>query len=274
MAVNNGDPNINHWPTTQNFAALRPTDPNAWAAAPFVDCRRRRYPGILVGSRGPGTRRATAHHRSASRRREADGAMRCRPRPGWSPSPSRSRGSRTSTATAASTSAPIPPATATTRTVRRQQDRRDLHGHVHGQAADRAAVLPRLQALRGGHRQQRLAVAGGRHRCRLRQQRIAAGARAWPARWQLHGDHSAQSGIKFLPVSTPTTCRPAMNDDGKLDLGGSGNPCTGSDSGFGLWTSNLGTTNSSIEPRCRASVASLPARNCSMPASAATSATS
>src|SRR5262249_20955574 len=30
--LNNGDPNINHWPTTTNFTALRITDPNAASA--------------------------------------------------------------------------------------------------------------------------------------------------------------------------------------------------------------------------------------------------
>ena len=57
--LNNGDPNINHWPTTRNFTALRTTDPSAWVAAPFVDLDNDGIPDKIVGvaqppnSRGP-----------------------------------------------------------------------------------------------------------------------------------------------------------------------------------------------------------------------------
>ncbi len=58
--LNNGDPDINHWPTTQNFTALRITDPNAAsAAAQFVDLNNDGIPDKIVGipaaasNRGP-----------------------------------------------------------------------------------------------------------------------------------------------------------------------------------------------------------------------------
>jgi hypothetical protein len=56
--LNNGDPNINTWPTTQNLVGLRPTDPNAAAAgAPFCDLNNDGIPDKIVGipttSRGP-----------------------------------------------------------------------------------------------------------------------------------------------------------------------------------------------------------------------------
>ena len=58
--LNNGDPNIQHWPTTTNLVALRFTDPSAAAAgAPFVDLNNDGIPDKIVGipqppaSRGP-----------------------------------------------------------------------------------------------------------------------------------------------------------------------------------------------------------------------------
>jgi len=56
--LNNGDPNIQNWPTTQNFLALRATDPSA-SVAPFVDLNNDGIPDKIVGiplaagSRGP-----------------------------------------------------------------------------------------------------------------------------------------------------------------------------------------------------------------------------
>lgn len=48
--LNNGDPNIQHWPTTQDFTALRFTDPNAAAAAaPFVDLNNDGIADKIVG---------------------------------------------------------------------------------------------------------------------------------------------------------------------------------------------------------------------------------
>ena len=47
--LNNGDPDINHWPTTQNFLGLRITDPNASAAAPFLDLNNDGIPDKIVG---------------------------------------------------------------------------------------------------------------------------------------------------------------------------------------------------------------------------------
>jgi hypothetical protein len=57
--LNNGDPNLNHWPTTRDFLSLRFTDPNAAAAAaPFVDLNGDGIADKIVGipalnSRGP-----------------------------------------------------------------------------------------------------------------------------------------------------------------------------------------------------------------------------
>jgi len=55
--LNNGDPNINHWPTTQDFLSLRTTDPNASAAAPFVDLDNDGIPDKIVGIPAPANNR-------------------------------------------------------------------------------------------------------------------------------------------------------------------------------------------------------------------------
>src|SRR5262245_5396161 len=54
--LNNGDPNINHWPTTTNFLSLRVTDPNA-VAAPFVDLNNDGIPDKIVGIPQPANNR-------------------------------------------------------------------------------------------------------------------------------------------------------------------------------------------------------------------------
>lgn len=54
--LNNGDPNIQHWPTTQNFLSLRVTDPTS-PAAPFVDLNNDGIPDKIVGiAQPPGSR--------------------------------------------------------------------------------------------------------------------------------------------------------------------------------------------------------------------------
>ena len=59
--LNNGDANINHWPTTQDFLALRITDPNAAvAAAPFVDLDNDSIPDKIVGIPRPAGNRGTS----------------------------------------------------------------------------------------------------------------------------------------------------------------------------------------------------------------------
>ena len=56
--LNNGDPNINNWPTTTSFLSLRVTDPSS-PAAPFVDLNGDGIPDKIVGialsssNRGP-----------------------------------------------------------------------------------------------------------------------------------------------------------------------------------------------------------------------------
>jgi hypothetical protein len=56
--LNNGDPNIGSWPTTQDFLALRVTDPTS-PAAPFVDLNNDGIPDKIIGvprpagNRGP-----------------------------------------------------------------------------------------------------------------------------------------------------------------------------------------------------------------------------
>src|ERR1041384_4674197 len=58
--LNNGDPNINHWPTTTNFTALRITDPTAAAAAaPFVDLDNDSIPDKIVGIPRPAGNRGS-----------------------------------------------------------------------------------------------------------------------------------------------------------------------------------------------------------------------
>src|SRR6185503_4447767 len=64
--LNNGDPNIQNWPTTRDFLGLRVTDPGA-VAAPFVDLDNDGIPDKIVGiprppdDRGPYAT-ATAGH--------------------------------------------------------------------------------------------------------------------------------------------------------------------------------------------------------------------
>ncbi|HEX8113677.1 MAG TPA: VCBS repeat-containing protein [Kofleriaceae bacterium] len=52
--LNNGDPNINNWPTTTDFLSLRTTDPGAAAAAaPFLDLNGDGIPDKIVGVPAP-----------------------------------------------------------------------------------------------------------------------------------------------------------------------------------------------------------------------------
>jgi hypothetical protein len=56
--LNNGDPNINHWPTTTAFTTLRWTDPNASAAAaPFLDINNDGIADKIVGVVQPASNR-------------------------------------------------------------------------------------------------------------------------------------------------------------------------------------------------------------------------
>lgn len=56
--LNNGTPNIQSWPTTSNFLALRVTDPTQ-VAAPFVDLNNDGIPDKIVGIARPANNRGT-----------------------------------------------------------------------------------------------------------------------------------------------------------------------------------------------------------------------
>jgi hypothetical protein len=58
--LNNGDPNIRHWPTTRDFLRLRVTDPTA-VAAPFVDLDGDGIPDKIVGIPLPPDARGGSH---------------------------------------------------------------------------------------------------------------------------------------------------------------------------------------------------------------------
>src|SRR5262249_39732226 len=57
----------------------------------------------------------------------------------------------------------------------------------------------------------------------------------------------AQSGVNLAEFYADNLSPGDWNDDGKVDLAGSGDAITNTDAGFGLWTSSLDTTNSLIK---------------------------
>ena len=83
--LNNGDPNIEHWPTTQDFLSLRATDPGQ-AVAPFVDldndtasCQTGPTPRSPRPTAGSTSRRARRLARISRPSTRAPGRPRARP---------------------------------------------------------------------------------------------------------------------------------------------------------------------------------------------------
>ncbi|HEX3482031.1 MAG TPA: PKD domain-containing protein [Kofleriaceae bacterium] len=248
--LNNGDPDINHWPTTRDFAALRPTDPSAWAAAPFVDLDNDGIPDKIVGIPG------------------AEGN-----RGGYGTSP---LGQQVFLGRPDGTYA-LQAATgleSVTQPITRIEDINgdgcldigtDLTGYRDNQSwyvqnktgsictatftATPRTALPFFPGFKhysvdidnSGLLSQAVVIHAGYGNNDGRPGGVSL-YRKLP-----DGGYTAitptQSGIDLNEFYADNLSPGDWNDDGKLDLGGSGNPCSGSDSGFGLWTSNLATTN-------------------------------
>jgi len=141
--LNNGDPNINHWPTTQNFLALRVTDPAA-AAAPFLDLNndgsRTRSWHSAAGQQSRSVRHE--ERRTAGVARPGNGTYALKTPAVSRAPPSRSRASRMSTAMVVSISGRTSPDTVIIRTGTSRTRPGDVQCHVHGDAAHGIALLP------------------------------------------------------------------------------------------------------------------------------------
>jgi hypothetical protein len=250
--LNNGDPNINNWPTTQNFPALRITDPNAAAAAaPFLDLDNDGIADKIVGIPQPLNNRGPYGTSSAGQQvflgRASGGYVL-----------------KTGTGLEGITQ-PI------TRTEDINGDGcldigTDLTGYRDNQTwyiqnkigatctvtftatprtalpfypgfkhysvdIDNSGLLSQAVLIHGGYGNNDGLPSGVNIYRRL----PAGGYAAIPP---------AQSGVNLDEFYADDLAPGDWNDDGRVDLGGSGDESIpGTDSGFGLWTSNLSTTN-------------------------------
>ncbi|HEX8110912.1 MAG TPA: PKD domain-containing protein [Kofleriaceae bacterium] len=259
--LNNGDPNINHWPTTQNFTALRITDPNAAsAAAPFVDLNNDGIPDKIVGIAQSSSNRGPYGTSTAGQQVFLGQA---------------SGGYVLQTATGLES---------VTRPITRIEDingdgcldigtdltgyRDNQNWYVQGKAGSTCTVtftatprtaLPFYPGFKhypvdidnSGLLSQAVIIHVGYGNNDGRPGGVSI-YRKLPG-----GGYTAippaQSGININGTYSSEFYADNLspgdwNDDGKLDLGGTGTPTIPStDSGFALWTSNLGTTNSWIK---------------------------
>jgi hypothetical protein len=257
--LNNGDPDINHWPTTRDFLSLRITDPAAAAAgAPFVDLDNDGIPDKIVGIPEPaepptargdnGTLLAgqqvflgQASGRYAQRSGtglegvtqpitriediDGDGCLDVgtdhtgyRDNQNWYVQ-RRSGATCTVTFTAAPrTALPFYP------------------GFKHYSVdIDNSGLLSEVVLIHGGY---------GNN------DGLPSGVTIYHHRPD--GSYTAlepeQTGIDLREFYADNLAPGDWNDDGRIDLGGSGaDGIPGTDAGFGLWTSNLSTTNSWIK---------------------------
>ncbi len=254
--LNNGDPDINHWPTTTDFLSLQITDPSAAAAdSSFLDLNGDGIPDKIVGvpapanSRGPydtllaghqvflGQADHTYHMRSGTGLEGATGPITriedingdgCldigtdvtgyRDNQTWY---IQKRSGSTCTVTF----------TATPRTALPFYP-----GFKHYPVdIDNSGLLSQVVLIHGGFGNNDGQPPG------------ASIYRQLP-----DGSYTAipptQSGINLEEFYADNLAPGDWNDDGRIDLGGSGDsgmPAT--DSGFGLWTSKLSTTNGWIK---------------------------
>ncbi|HET7500367.1 MAG TPA: PKD domain-containing protein [Kofleriaceae bacterium] len=253
--LNNGDPNINHWPTTQNFLSLRVTDPAA-VAAPFVDLNNDGIPDKIVGIAQPSSGRGPYGTAVAGQQvflGQASGSYVLRSgsglesvtepitrvedvnddgcldigtdRTGYRDNQSwyvQNRSGTTCTATF----------TATARTALPYYP----GFKRYAVDIDNSGLLSKVSIIHIGY---------GNNDGR------PGGATIY--RKQASGSYTAitptQSGLNLNGTDTSEFYADNLspgdwNDDGKLDLAGSGSPTiANTDSGFALWTANLVTTN-------------------------------
>ena len=254
--LNNGDPNINHWPTTQDFLALRITDPNAAvAAAPFVDLDNDRIPDKIVGIPRPAGNRGTNGTSIAGLQVFLGRA-----------------GGTYAQKTATGLEAITDPITrtedingdgcvdiGTDATGYRDNQRWYIQNksgttcNVTFTATPRTA-LPYYPGFKhysvdidnSGLLSEVVLI----HRGYGSNDGLPNGVSIY--RKRPDGTYAvippAQSGIDLDEFYADNIAPGDWNDDGRLDLGGSGDQTIpGTDSGFGLWTSNLSTTNGWIK---------------------------
>ncbi len=254
--LNNGDPNINNWPTTTDFLSLHITDPNAAAAAaPFLDLNGDGIPDKIVGipapagSRGPYDTEVSGQQVFLG---QSDHTYRLLNNTGlevatgpitrvedingdgcidigtdvtgykdnqtWYIQKRTASGCTVTFTTPPRTTLPFYP------------------GFKHYPVdIDNSGLLSQVVLIHGGFGNSD-GLPGGAHIYR----RLPDGSyTAIPP---------AQSGINLLEFYADNLAPGDWDDDGRIDLGGTGDMMTpGTDNGFGLWTSKLSTTNSWIK---------------------------
>jgi len=252
--LNNGDPNIQNWPTTQNFLGLRITDPAAAAAAaPFVDLNNDGIPDKIVGipttNRGPyatgvagqqvflGQANGTYVQRTASGLESViqpitriedindDGCLDIgTDQTGYRDNEAWFVQNRTGTTCNVTF-------TATARTALPYYP-----GFKHyAMDIDNSGLLSQAVVIHTGYGNND-GRPGGVSLYRKR------------ANGTYTAITPAQSGINLDEFYADNAAPGDWNDDGRIDLGGSGNnTIANTDSGFALWTSGLTTTNSWIK---------------------------
>jgi hypothetical protein len=253
--LNNGDPNINHWPTTTNFTALRITDPNAAsAAAPFLDLNNDGIPDKIVGIPQPSNNRGPYGTSTAGQQvflGQAGG------------------GYAQQTATGLES---------VTQPITRIEDINgdgcldigtDLTGYRDNQnwyvqnktgatctatfTATARTALPFYPGFKhysvdidnSGLLSQAVLIHAGYGNNDGRPGGVSI------YRKLANGTYTAitpaQSGVNLAEFYADNLSPGDWNDDGKVDLAGSGDVIASTDAGFGLWTSGLTTTNSWIK---------------------------
>lgn len=253
--LNNGDPNINHWPTTAAFPTLRWSDPNAAAAAaPFVDLNNDGIADKIVGIAQPAGNRGPYSTSTG-------GQQVFLGQPGG--------GYVLKTATGLES---------VTQPITRVEDINgdgcvdigtDLTGYRDNQnwyvqnktgstcnatfTATARTALPFYPGFKhypvdldnSGLLSQAVVIHTGYGNNEGRPGGVSL-YRKLPG-----GGYTAitpaQSGVNLAEFYADNVSPGDWNDDGRLDLAGSGSPLAGTDSGWGLWTSGLTTTNSWIK---------------------------
>jgi len=257
--LNNGDPNVANWPTTTNFLALRVTDPSA-SVAPFCDLNNDGIPDKIVGiALAPGSRGQYATTLGGQQvfLGQASGSYVLRTATGLE-----------------SVTAPITriedvnedgcPDVGTDITGYRDNQNWYLQNKTGATCnLTFTATARTAMAYYPGYKRYNLDVDNSGvlskvvliHKAYGTNDGRPAGVSIY--RKQPTGGYAVldptQSGINILGSDAVEFYADNLspgdwNDDGKLDLAGSGDPSiANSDSGFALWSSGLATTNSWIK---------------------------
>ena len=254
--LNNGDPDINHWPTTRDFAALRITDPDAAAAAaPFLDLDNDGIPDKIVGIPLPDNNRGDYGTSVAGQQvflGQAGGTY------------ARKTGTGLERVTQPITRVEDIDGDGcldigTDITGYRDNQNWYIQNKVGATCSVTFTPMPRTALpFYPGFKHYSVDIDNSG----LLSQAVL-----------IHGGYGSNDGLpsgvniyRRLPGGTYTAITPAQsrvnldefyadnlapgdwNDDGRIDLGGSGDgTIPNTDSGFGLWTSSLATTNSWIK---------------------------